>query len=111
MTGQVVDLTELRIFRHCRTSHARKLVVQTEIILQSDSCQSLVFLTNQYMLFCFQCLMKALGITATFHDTAGEFINDLDLTVYHYVVNIAMEQELGLQRPAANDWAADRLDR
>ena len=96
--GQVVDLTKLRIFRHCRTGHARKLVVQTEIILQRDSCQSLVFLTNQYMLFCFQCLMKAFGITATFHDTAGEFINDLDLAVYHYVVNIAMEQELGLQR-------------
>ena len=42
--------------------------------------------------------MQALGVTAAFHNAAGELVDDLDLAVGDHVLLIAVEHVLGLQR-------------
>ena len=44
------------------------------------------------MLFCFDCLMKSVRITASWHDTSGKLINDQDLVILNYVVLILVHQ-------------------
>ena len=40
--------------------------------------------------------MQAIGITATFHHAAGEFVNDDDLTVADDIVDVALEESVSL---------------
>ena len=42
--------------------------------------------------------MQALGVTAAFHNAAGELVDDLDLAVGDHVLLVAVEHVLGLQR-------------
>ena len=95
---QVVDLSEFGVFGHSRTGHARKLLVQAEVILQRDGGKRLILFAHLDVLFCFERLVQAFGETAAFHNAAGEFIDDLDFAIYHNIVLVAMEQELGTQR-------------
>ena len=92
-----VDLTELGVLGHGGTGHAGELVVQTEVVLQSDGCQGLVLLAHQHMLLGLQGLMQALGVTTTLHDAARELVDDLDLAVHDGVILVAMEHELSLE--------------
>ena len=94
---QLVDLTELGILGHGGTRHARKLVVQTEIILQRDGSKGLVLFPDLHVLLCFDSLMKAFRPTASLHDAAGELVDDLDFAAGDNVVDVAMEHELRLQ--------------
>ena len=50
------------------------------------------------MLLGLERLVQALGVAAPLHDAAGELVDDLHLAVHDDVVDIAMEEELGLQR-------------
>ena len=43
-------------------------------------------------------LVQALGVTAAFHNAAGELVDDLDLAVGDHVLLVAVEHVLGLQR-------------
>ena len=42
--------------------------------------------------------MQALGVTAAFHNAAGELVDDLDLAVGDHILLVAVEHVLGLQR-------------
>ena len=95
---QLVDLAELRVLGHGRARHARELVVQAEVVLQRDGGKRLVLLAHLHVLFGLERLVQALGVAATLHDAARELVDDLHLAVNDHVVDVAMEQELRLQR-------------
>ena len=98
LDGQLVDLAELGILGKCRAGHAGELVIQTEVVLQGDGGQGLVLLAYEHALFGLDGLVQALGVTAAFHNAAGELVDDLDLAVGDHVLLIAVEHVLGLQR-------------
>ena len=49
------------------------------------------------MLLCLNCLMQAIGITASRHDTSGKLINDQDLIILYHIVLIPEHQVVGAQ--------------
>ena len=98
LDGQLVDLAELSILGKCRAGHAGELVIQTEVVLQGDGGQGLVLLAYEHALFGLNGLVQALGVTAAFHNAAGELVDDLDLAVGDHVLLITVEHVLGLQR-------------
>ena len=98
LDGQLVNLAELSVLGECRTGHAGKLVIQTEVVLQGDGGQGLVLLAYEHALFGLDGLVQALRIAAALHDAAGELVDDLDLAVGDHVLLIAVEHVLGLQR-------------
>ena len=98
LDGQLVDLAELGVLGKRRTGHAREFVIQTEVVLQGDGGQGLVLLAYEHALFGLDGLVQALGVTAAFHNAAGELVDDLDLAVGDHVLFIAVEHVLGLQR-------------
>ena len=95
---QLVDLAELGVLGHSRARHARELVVEAEVVLQRDCGKRLVLLAHLHVLFGLERLMQALGVAAAFHDAARELVDDLHLAVNDHIVNVAMEQELRLER-------------
>ena len=95
---QLVDLTELGVLGHSRTRHAGELVVEAEVVLQRDSGKRLVLLAHLHVLFGLERLMQALGVATAFHDATRELVDDLHLAVNDHVIDVAMEQELRLER-------------
>ena len=98
LDGQLVDLAELGILGKCRAGHAGELVIQTEVVLQGDGGRGLVLLAYEHALFGLDGLVQALRIAATFHNAAGELVDDLDLAVGDHILLVAVEHVLGLQR-------------
>ena len=49
------------------------------------------------MLFCFDCLMQTVGVTASRHDTSGKFIDDQYLVIFYHVIFITEHQIMGTQ--------------
>ena len=98
LNRNVINLTELCILGHCGTSHTRELVVHEEVILERNSCQSLILFTHLNVLFCLDCLVKTLRIATAFHNTTGILINNLYFAINDNVLLITMEHVLSLQR-------------
>ena len=98
LNRNVINLTELCVLGHCSTGHTGELVVHEEVVLEGDSCQSLVFFTYLNILFCLNCLVKTLRITTAFHDTTSKLINNLNFAVNDNVLLVTMEHILSLQR-------------
>ena len=94
---QVVDLLKFHGFGVGRAGHARKFVVQAEIVLEGDGGQGLVFRRDGYVLLGFQGLVQAVGIAASGHEAAGELVHDDHLIVLHDVVHVALEDLMGLE--------------
>ena len=63
-----------------------------EEIMEGDGSQCTAFTTYIYMLFCFDCLMKAVRITTSRHDTSGKLIDNKDLVIFYYIVLILVHQ-------------------
>ena len=97
LNRNVINLTELRVLSHCSTSHTRELVIHEEVILERNSCQSLILFTYLNVLFCLNCLVKTLRITAAFHNTTSKLVNNLDFTVNDNILLVTMEHVLSLQ--------------
>ena len=97
LNRNVINLTELCVLGHCSTGHTGELVVHEEVVLERNSCQSLVFFTYLNVLFCLNCLVKTLRITTAFHDTTSKLINNLDFTVDDNILLVTMEHVLSLQ--------------
>ena len=89
---QVVNLTEFNCFGCSGTGHARQLVVHAEKVLESNGCKRAVSLCNADMLFCFDSLMQTVTVAATFKNTSGKFINNLNCTVFYDIVYIVVVQ-------------------
>jgi len=81
-----------------RTGHARELVVEAEVVLEGDRGQRLVLGLDGHAFFCLDGLVKAIAPAPARHQTAGELIDDDDLTVLVHIVLIAVVQVMRLQR-------------
>ena len=95
--AQVVDFLEFLFLGFSGTGHTSQFVVHTEVVLESDGCQSLAFTFYFYAFLSFDCLVQTFGETTTKHQTTGEFVNDDNLTIFNYVVTVTMHQSFCFQ--------------
>ncbi len=95
---QTVDVAEFFRFRRSCTGHAGELGVHTEIVLERDRSQRLIFRLDCDVFLGFQCLMQTFRETAARHHTAGEFVDDDDFVVADDVVLVTLEQFVSAQR-------------
>ena len=77
------------------TRHTAQLVVQTEVVLESDCCQGFVFFLDGDVFLCFDCLMQTAVEPSALHFAPRESIYDDDLTFFHDVVTIALHYRVG----------------
>jgi len=89
--------------------HAGQLIVHAEIVLKGDGGQRLIFLLDSHALFCFQCLMQAVTITAAGHEPAGKFIYYYDLTIFNNIVDIFGEKSIAFEQLIDNMVAGELL--
>ena len=94
---QAVNFLELVGFGIGRSGHAGKLAVQAEIVLKGDGCQRLVLGLNLHTLFGLYRLVQTVAPASPRHQTAGELINDHDLTVLHNIVLVAVVEMVSTQ--------------
>ena len=94
---QLVDGAEFKRFGISSTGHARQLLVQTEVVLEGDGRQGLVFILNIHTFFGFHSLVQTVRPATSLHGTAGVFIDDDDFAVFHNVVDVTGEQRVGAQ--------------
>ena len=80
-----------------RAGHARKLAVETEIVLERDGGHGLVFGLNGDTFLGFNRLMQAIAPAPARHQSAGELVNNHNLAVLHHIVLIAMVEMVGTQ--------------
>ena len=95
---ELVDVPEFSRFGVGRTGHTRKLVIHSEVVLKGDGGESLCGSFDLDAFLGFDCLMEAVGIAASFHDTSGLLIDDLDLVVIDHVFHILFEKCVGFQQ-------------
>ncbi len=94
---EAVNFLEFVGFGIGRTRHACQLPIQTEIVLERDGRQRLVFGLNAHTFFGFHSLMQAIAPAAPGHQTACEFVHDDDFAALHHVVLIFVEQVMRFQ--------------
>ncbi len=92
-----VNVLKLFRLRQCRPGHAGKFFIKTEIVLEGDRRECLVFRLDGDLFFCFQCLMQAFGIATTFHHATGEFVDDDDFAAFNDVVLVFLKKLVGFQ--------------
>src|SRR4029079_2589824 len=88
---EVVDVHELFGFGERRTAHAGELLIHTEVVLESDRCERLVFRLDRLVLFRLERLVQPFGITAARHHASGELVDDDDLAIANNVIFVALE--------------------
>ena len=86
---EVVDLAELAGLGVGRSGHAGQLLVQTEVVLERDRCQRLVFALDPHAFLGFDRLVQAVGPAPAGHLAAGELVDDHDLAVLDQVLDVA----------------------
>ena len=94
---QAVNFLEFIGFGVSSSGHAAELVVQAEIILESDGGHGLVLRLNGDTFLGFDGLVQAIAPTTTGHQTAGEFIHDGDFTALVNVMLIQVVEMVGAQ--------------
>ena len=91
---QLVNLSKFNCFCLGSTCHTGKFFVHTEEVLECNCCHCTVSLCDVNVLFCFDCLVQSVRITAAFKNTACKFVNNLNLTVFYYVVNVVFVKKV-----------------
>ncbi len=94
----LVGRAELGRLRQGRARHARKLVVEAEVVLQGHRGPGVVLFLDRDPFFGFDGLMEAVGPPPALEDAARELVDDLHLAVGHEVLLVPLVQLLGLQR-------------
>ena len=94
---KTINFIEFCRFGIRRTGHAGQLFVHTEIVLESDRCQSLIFFLDFQTLFCLNRLVLAITPAPTWHQASGELVNDNHLAVIDNVINITLKDGVGPQ--------------
>ena len=93
-----IDITELFFLSQCRTCHTGFFFKFIKEVLERDRCKSLALTFYFYMLFCLDCLVQTIRVTASRHDTSGKLINDQYLIIFYNVILIAEHQVVCTQR-------------
>ena len=94
---EFVDRPELACLSLCGTCHTGKFVVHTEVVLESDGCKSLGCSLHLDVLLGLDSLVESVAPTASFHNTAGLLIHDLDFAVLDNVVDLLVEHCVSLK--------------
>ena len=89
---QLVGAHKFRSLSLRSTSHAGKLIVHAEIVLQGYGCHRLVFRLNFDAFFSLNSLMDTIVIAASRKNTTSVLIHDQDFTVDHHIVFIIGKQ-------------------
>ena len=95
---EVVDLLELGGLGVGGAGHARELGVHAEVVLDGDGGEGLVLLADVHALLGFHRLVQPVGPAPPRHEPAGELVDDDDLALLDDVVDVALEDVVGLQR-------------
>ena len=93
--AQRVDLLELVGLGHGRAGHARELVVEAEVVLESDRGQGLVLRLDLHALLGLDGLVESLVVAPALEEATGVLIDDENLTVEDDVVAVLLEEFLG----------------
>ena len=95
---QLVDGPELPCLSLCRASHARKLMIHPEVILQGNGGECLSCRLNFHVFLRLDCLVQAIAPAAALHDTSSLFVNDFNLVVHDDVVHVFLEHRICFQK-------------
>ena len=93
---KLIDFVKFVSLGSGSTGHTGKFLIKTEVVLECDGSESLAFVLYLYALFCLECLMETFVISTTLHNTAGELVNDFNLTVFNNIVNISGHNAVSL---------------
>ena len=97
---ELVDLLEFRRFRFRRTGHARQLLIHAEVVLEGDGRECLVLAFDLHAFLGFHRLVQPIAPAASRHQAACKLIHDNHFAVFDDIVFIALEDDMGLERPA-----------
>ncbi len=78
---KLVNIKKLRRLCFRGTGHARKFLIEPEIVLQRNRCERLHVPLNFYAFLCFNGLMEPVGIPSAGQQTSGELIYNHHLAV------------------------------
>ena len=95
---ELVDFPELGRLGGRGAGHARKLGVHAEIVLEGDRRHRLVFGLDLHPFLGFDRLVQPIRPAPAFHHAPGELVDDDDLAVLDDVIDVALEDDVGLQR-------------
>ena len=93
---EVIDCAEFFFLRQCRTGHTGELAVEAEVVLEGDGRKGLALACDLHVLLGLDRLMKTFAVAAAEHQSAGELVDDDDLTVLDDIVDIALHRAVGL---------------
>ena len=93
---EIVDGDKLLLLGQRRTGHTGELAVEAEVVLEGDRCERFALSLDVHVLLGLNGLMQAFAVTAAQHQTAGEFVDDDDLAVFHDVVDVALHNAVRL---------------
>ena len=94
---EFIDVPELACFGLCCTGHTGKLVIHTEVVLESDGGECLRGGFDLHAFFGLDGLVEPVAVAASFHDTACLFVDDFDFVVVDNVFIILFEKGVGFQ--------------
>ena len=99
---QVVGVRELAGLGVRGAGHARELVVHAEVVLERDRRERLVLFLDVHAFLGLDRLVQTFAPAPTLEDAAGELVDDLHLALLDEVVDVALEELLGLAAPAGS---------
>ena len=98
---QPINLLELEGFRVGSAGHPGQFLIQTEIVLEGNRGQGLVFSLNRHSLLGFNGLMQPIRPAPSRHGAPGELIHDDNFVfandVFHIAVKQSMRPQTGVQ--------------
>lgn len=95
--SHVVDFAEFLFLGLGGTGHAGQLVIETEEVLVSDCGKCHRFWLDGDMFLRLNGLLETVGIFSSFHDTAGETVDQQDFVVLDHVFGIPLHDVVGLE--------------
>ena len=93
---QIVNLIKLCCLCICCSCHACQFIIEPEIVLEGDRCQSLVLICNLNILLCLNCLMQTVAPAPSGHKPSCKLINNKNLSVFNNIINILLEKRMRL---------------
>ena len=93
---QIVYFFELSRLGISRTGHACKFIIHSKIILKGYRGKGLIFVFYFNVFLGLKRLVKAFAVAPSWHKATGEFIHNDDFTFLDDIVNIPLEQSVGL---------------
>ncbi len=94
---ELVDLGELFRLGFGGPGHARQLLVFAEVVLEGDGRERLVLALDLDLFLGLDRLVETIAPAAARHQTAGELVDDHDLTVLDHVVDVDPEDRVRAQ--------------